>query len=156
MDFDSFTQSTYKSVVRTVALALGDETVAQDATQDAYVKAALRWDRVAVMDRPRSWVCVVAINSGRRKLRRKRQPSQMAAPESPDPANGIAEHVMVQRLLLALPAQQRATLVLRYLEDLSVADTAQALRVSTGTVKTATHVALAKLRDALEGADNAS
>ena len=156
MDFDSFTRSSYASVVRTVALALGDVSVAEDATQDAYAKAALLWDRVAAMERPEGWVCVVAINAGRRALRRKRPPAKVTAPDSPDPANGVVGHMMAQQLLMGLPAQQRAALVLRFLGDLSVADTARALRVSQGTVKAATHVALAKLRITLEGADDAS
>ncbi len=155
MDFESFTRSSYAAVVRTVALALGDASLAEDATQDTFAKAASRWGRVSAMDRPEGWVCVVAVNAGRRSLRRRRPPNDLAVPAAPDPATGIVDHVMLRRALMDLPTQQRAALVLRYLGDLSIADTARALRVSEGTVKSATHTALAKLRIDIEGENDA-
>ncbi len=148
-EFDDFARKTYTSVLRTVALALGDADVAQDATQEAYAKAALRWHRVGRMDRPAGWVCVVATNVGRRTLRRRVAPGKIRLTTA-DHADGVVERVHFRDELLALPERQRAALVLRYLGDLSVADTAKALGVTQGTVKAATHAALSKLRVSLD------
>src|SRR5262249_59392817 len=78
-------------------------------------------------------------------------------PESSENAEGgyapAEAGVLWQRVrcpgVLALPVRQRAVLVLRYFEDLSVEQTASALGCSTGTVKSQTHHALSKLREAL-------
>lgn len=149
-EFDDFVRANYSGVLRTVALALGDADVAQDATQEAFAKAALRWDRVVRMERPVGWVCVVATNAGRRALRRRKVVSGGLTVSTVDHAEGVVDRLRFRDELLALPVRQRAAVVLRYLGDLSVAETAKALDVSPGTVKASTHAALEKLRVNLE------
>lgn len=168
-DFDTFVTEHYRDVLRTVALALGATDVAEDATQEAFAKASFRWERVAAMDRPLGWVYVVALNAGRRSLRRRRDDlgrlrvvgsdrsvgGQVAAGPAgtDDHASGIADRVTLAAQLAALPERQRHAVVLRYLGDLSIAETARVLRVTPGTVKASTHAALEKLRITLDEED---
>jgi RNA polymerase sigma-70 factor (ECF subfamily) len=151
MDFDDFTRATYADVLRTVTLALGDVELAEDATQEAYAKAGVRWDHVALMDRPAGWVCVVAITVGRRAVRKqgRRVPTADQVSSVRDHAEGVADRLRFAEQLRLLPPRQRVAVVLRYLGDLSITDTARALGVSEGTVKASTHAALATLRRSL-------
>ncbi len=160
-DFEAFVWEQFPSVVRTVALAIGDNGVAEDATQEAFVKASVRWHRVARMDRPVGWVYVVALNAARRALKRRPTPTaatptgQVAEPGvDADPAAAVATSVDVPAALAALAPRQRAVAVMRYLADLSVAETARALGVTESTVKSTTRDALANLRVVLEGAED--
>lgn len=152
LDFDSFTREHYATVVRTLALAIGDSRAAEDAAQEAFTKASVRWRRVQRMDRPAGWVYVVALNSARRAL--KHLPTADAMTEVStalvDHAPAVATRLTVHEALAELAPQQRAAIVFRYLSDLSVADTARALGVTESTVKSATHDALANLRVTLE------
>lgn len=151
MDFDDFTRASYADVLRTVTLALGAVELAEDVTQEAYAKAGIRWEHVASMDRPAGWVCVVAINAGRRALRRQGRhwPTTHQVSTVRDHADGVADRLQFADQLQLLPSRQRVAVVLRYLGDLSITDTARALGVSEGTVKASTHAALTTLRRSL-------
>ncbi len=70
-----------------------------------------------------------------------------AAPVAGDTAGG-ERRIVLDRALAALTPRQRATVVLRYYEDLSERETADALGVSVGTVKSQAHLALRRLREA--------
>jgi RNA polymerase sigma-70 factor (ECF subfamily) len=159
IDFESFTREHYPTVVRTLALAIGDPRAAEDAAQEAFTKASVRWRRVQRMERPAGWVYVVALNSARRAL--KHRPAN-AAPTTATAAHAdrvdhvdhaavVANRLTVHEALAELAPQQRAAIVLRYLSDLSVADTARALGVTESTVKSATRDALTNLRATMEG-----
>lgn len=67
-----------------------------------------------------------------------------------DPASGTVEHLALLTAMRRLPERQRAVVALRYLDDLSVADTADALGVTEGTVKRACSDGLANLRRFME------
>src|SRR5690606_41746867 len=67
-------------------------------------------------------------------------------PATPDPADAIAQRHELMAALAQLPPRQRACLVLRYFEDLSVVDTAGALGITPGTVKSQTSRALDTVR----------
>ena len=67
-DFDQFFREHYARVLGSLRLAGGDVSEAEDAAQEAFAKAMLRWKSVSVMERPATWVYVVAI----RELRRRR------------------------------------------------------------------------------------
>jgi RNA polymerase sigma factor (sigma-70 family) len=72
-----------------------------------------------------------------------------------DPATAVDLRDAVVRVLVRLPPRQRAVVVLRYFEQLSEAETAQALGCSVGTVKSATARGLAQLRELTASADSA-
>lgn len=151
IDFESFTRQHYPTVVRTLALAIGDPRAAEDAAQEAFTKASVRWRRVQRMERPAGWVYVVALNSARRALKHRPNvatPTASSADHA-DHAAAVANRLTVHDALAGLAPQQRAAIVLRYLSDLSVADTARALGVTESTIKSATRDALANLRATL-------
>jgi len=67
-------------------------------------------------------------------------------PPSTGPGALVDRRLLLDRALAQLSARQRATVVLRFYEDLTERDTAEALGVTVGTVKSQTHAALARLR----------
>jgi RNA polymerase sigma-70 factor (ECF subfamily) len=107
------------------------------------------------MERPVGWVYVVAMNVVRRGARRRaRETDVVGGSVTPmvvgDVGGGVTTQVALRVAVAALPERQREALVLRYLADLSVAETATAMGCAPGTVKSAVHAALATLRIELE------
>ena len=148
-DFDEFFFEHYSRVVRSLRLAFGDASEVEDAAQDAFAKAMTRWRSVARMDRPATWVYVVALRELRRRNRRRDEPTGTlgdAGAVLPDPATSVVTGAVVERAVQALPARQRLAVVLRFHSDLTVPEIARAMRCSDGTVKSTLHTALARLR----------
>jgi RNA polymerase sigma factor (sigma-70 family) len=153
-DFDEFFTEHYPRVVGSLELAGGTAGDAEDAAQEAFVKAMLRWRSVSTMERPATWVYVVAVRSLRRRLLRARS---VAAPaperEVSDRTEDVVTAAVISSALDALPARQRLAVVLRFHGDLSVPEIARAMRCSQGTVKSTLHAALARLRVDLDDRD---
>jgi RNA polymerase sigma-70 factor (sigma-E family) len=157
--FDEFFNEHYDEVVRTVALAVGDRPRAEDATQEAFARAYRKWGSVSRMDRPVGWVVVVAMNQLRRWANRVDRPERAhlesldvraAADVTSDPSEAVVDGATLQAALDRLAPRQRATVVLRFLCDLPTEDVARALGCSTGTVKSALHTALSRMRVELD------
>jgi RNA polymerase sigma factor (sigma-70 family) len=152
-DFDQFFREHYGRVVNSLRLAGGDVSEVEDAAQEAFTRAMLRWKSVSVMDRPATWVYVVAIRELRRRRPRREprfgadQPASEAA--LPDHAGAVAAGADVEQALRALPPRQRLAVVLRFHADLTVPEVSRAMRCSEGTVKSTLHSALDRLRTTL-------
>ncbi|BEL10409.1 SigE family RNA polymerase sigma factor [Actinoplanes sichuanensis] len=134
-------------------LTCGDWQVAEDAVLAALSRLYVKWNRV---DNPaayaRSAVVRAAIDETRRPWWRREQSRSHSMPDSalPDDATGaVDERLRVRQALDGLPARQRAVLVLRFLEGLSVQETAAALKCPQGTVKVYTARGLDALRQIL-------
>ncbi|MGH3168194.1 MAG: SigE family RNA polymerase sigma factor [Trebonia sp.] len=130
-------------------LLCGDWHLAHDLVQETLVKAYRYWPRVRQADSPDAYVRRILVNEVRRRRRHERAESVArftVTPAVPDMADDIARRDRVLRALLDLPLQQRATVVLRYLEGMSQAETAALLGCSEGTVKSQSSRALARLR----------
>ena len=147
--FDAFFTRQYPDVERALALVLGDWDLAADAAQEAMARAYERWPTVSGFANPAGWVFRVGLNHARSRLRRlarlflMRPPDGAArAVEPADPAIAVA----VGRL----PVEHRAVVVLRFWLDWTVEQTAAALDVAPGTVKSRQHRALSTLREHLE------
>ncbi|MGA4543216.1 SigE family RNA polymerase sigma factor [Uniformispora flossi] len=139
-------------LLRSAFLLCGDMHDAEDLVQTTLVKVVLagrRLDRIDNIEAyTRRTLMSVFISSRRRMWRREHPhaaPPDTAAAAGSDPDMGLAVRVA----LTAVPPRQRAVLVLRYWEDLSVEETAQLLGVSPGTVKSQSARGLATLRAAL-------
>lgn len=147
-------------LVRAATIATGDPEAAADAVQEAFVQAHLRWRRVARYDDPVAWirrsVLHRAANERRRRGRRDRAVGRLRAETSvatPDPSLRATDRLALVEAARSLSDRQREVIALFYGADCSVADTAAALQISEGTVKSTLSDARAKLADALGVAD---
>jgi RNA polymerase sigma-70 factor (ECF subfamily) len=154
--FEEFFEERYGAVVRAVAVAVGDRNRAEDLVQEAFARAYRRWRSVRSMDNPVAWVYVVALNAERKRWRRERD--RDAAPDleavAGDPASTVVTRVALERAVGELTARQRSAVVLRFVADLSVAETARVMGCAEGTVKATVHQALRRLRVDLEGSES--
>ncbi|MFF3073607.1 SigE family RNA polymerase sigma factor [Kitasatospora sp. NPDC057904] len=150
-DFQAFTRTRWAHLVRTAYLLTGDWHHAEDLTQTALAKAYRSWRRVSRADSPDAYVrrMLVSCNSDRFRKRRVAERLTEALPEVAAPGD-TAGQVDQRRTLLdalaTLPTRQRAVVVLRYWDDRTEAEVAQAMGCSLGTVKSQAAKGLAKLR----------
>jgi len=145
-------EASYRRLVAQAYAVAGDRVEAEDAVQEAFARAVAAGDRFRRVDNPEAWLRTVALNVLRRRWRRASL-FRALTPRLATPADlpGISEdHVAVVEGLRSLPLQQRETLALFYLGDLSVQEIAATLGVADGTVKsrlTRGRTALAGLLD---------
>jgi RNA polymerase sigma-70 factor, ECF subfamily len=143
--FAAFYIDAHGRVRTAVRATVGDVLLADDATDEAFVRAAERWEQVREMANRDGWTYRVAVNwatSWRRKLARRptRSAEQLdRAHRDPVPDVDLAEALAV------LPLDQRQMLVLRYALGCSVREVAETLGVPEGTVKSRVHRARLRL-----------
>jgi RNA polymerase sigma-70 factor (sigma-E family) len=139
--------------LRRLAYALcGDWHTAEDLVQLTFVRLYRRWPNIRE-ESIDAYARQALVNTFLTHRRARRRESLMADPPeraagAADPTDGLA----VRRLLADLAPRQRAAVVLRYLEDLPVAEVAALLNISEGTVKSQTARALQSMRGAFDGA----
>lgn len=152
VSFDGLFNSHYERLVRALTVVAGDRETAADAVQEAFVKAHLHWHRISGYDDPSGWVRRVAINRLRDEHRRSRRKRRALERIRSQPGTSVdaPEIDEFARLLATLPRQQRLTTALYYVDGLSVAEVADTLGLSDGTVKSHLHDARARLRPILE------
>lgn len=148
-DFTAFVAERGAALLRIAYALTGDRHAAEDLVQSALAKAYARWDRIQGEAEP--YVRRVLYNEQVSRWRWSgRRPEIVSAtvPERPVTASDETTtlRVMLRDALRRLPPRQRAVLVLRYLEDLSVEQTAQVLGCRAGTVASQTSRALDRLR----------
>lgn len=134
----------------TAYLLCGDWHRAEDLVQTAFVKLYRAWNRIAghhTLDAYTRQILVrTFIDENRRGFFHRERVTE-TTPDLAGPQSGSTEdRLVLLSALTKVPARQRAALVLRYWEDLSVEDTAHALRCSPGTVKSQTARGLETLR----------
>lgn len=148
-DFDEFVAARSTGLLRTAYLLTRDHALAEDLLQTALTKAWFAWDRIE--RDPEPYVRKILVNTFSSWWRRKWN-GEHAFEEPPEPAPSRGHHDQADQrhdlweAMGRLPRKQRAVVVLRFVEDLSEAETARLLGVSTGTVKSQTSKGLAKLR----------
>jgi RNA polymerase sigma-70 factor (sigma-E family) len=155
-DDDGFVEfvATRRPALRRLAYALsGDWHLAEDIVQNALIKTYIAWPRLQRQGGEDAYVRrVVAtsfIDETRRPSRRERP---VGKPQSDQATlEGWAEPGPIVSALQQLPAQQRACVVLRHWQDLSVAETAQTLGITQGSVKSHTSRGVERMRGLLEG-----
>ena len=155
-EFRQFVQARWHSLVRTAFLLTGDQGRAEDLVQTVLVKVHRRWNHIAHTGSPYAYTRAALANESASWWRRRRVAETLGeVPAHADRATGDAYAAYdtrdeVARAVLALPPRMRAVVVLRYFDDLSEADTAEALGMSTGSVKSQASRGLERLRAVLQ------
>jgi RNA polymerase sigma-70 factor (sigma-E family) len=146
-EYQEFFASHAASLHRTAYLLCGDWHLANDLVQETFVRTFHHWRRVRRAENPSAYVRRILVNEFKRHWQRYRD--QLVRPDSdrhevtiPDVSDEVVNRADLLRALLSLPARQRATVVLRYLEGMSERETAAVMRCSEGTVKSQTSRAL--------------
>jgi RNA polymerase sigma-70 factor (sigma-E family) len=154
-EFREFVAARSSALLRTAYLLAGDWGTAEDLLQTALTKTYLAWKRLGEIEAVEPYTRRVLVNTAtswwRRRWHGERPTEVLPEQSSPDRHQEALERDVMWRHVRALPARQRAVLVLRYYEDLSEAQTAELLNISPGTVKSQTARALATLRKRLAG-----
>lgn len=148
--FSRFMADRYEPLVRTAYLLTADRGHAEDLAQASLLRTFLAWDRLRDTANAETYTRTVmarlAIRWGRRRWRGERATVSIDAAPVADGGERVDDADLAMRCLAALPAPQRAVLVLRYFEQRSEAEIAAILRCSPGTVKSRAARALAALR----------
>jgi RNA polymerase sigma-70 factor (ECF subfamily) len=153
-DFDEFFRNVYPRACRAAERASGNHTVAEDAALEALTRAFVRWPRLRSLPYREAWVLRVAINEAlgqiRIAARRSARTGFAGLRVSHDFEDGLTNRLALAAALRGLPRRQRQAVELRYLADLSERDTAAALGVSSGTLKSHLHRGAKALRLVLD------
>ncbi|MEV7441074.1 SigE family RNA polymerase sigma factor [Streptomyces sp. NPDC091204] len=139
-------------------LASGDTHLAEDLVQETLGRMYLHWGRISRIDNPAAYAQTVLVRAflthQRRRSAGERPVGEFPDSGAPSAAAGGADPELRLTLLEALgrlAPKDRAVLVLRYWEDRSVEETADAMNASSAAVRTRTSRALARLREQLGG-----
>jgi RNA polymerase sigma-70 factor (sigma-E family) len=143
--------------LRLAYLMTGDRSLAEDLAQDAFVKVFGRFHDLRSPDAFWWYLRRTIVNLSRSHFRHRaverswlsKQSADEAAPLAPD----VGERDRMRRALLMLRPEQRAAIVLRYYEDMSEVDTAEALGVAVGTIKSMVSRGMDRLREELSRDD---
>lgn len=151
--FKGYVAARSPALLRTAYMLTGSSADAEDLLQTALAKTYLVWDSIRDRESIDAYVRRIMVNTRTSWWRRRRHAREIVTDDVPeaahyrDDAADVVLHDVLWTALSALPAKQRAIVVLRYYEDLSEAETARVIGVTVGTVKSTTARALAKLRD---------
>jgi RNA polymerase sigma-70 factor (sigma-E family) len=161
-EFDHFVAAAADGLLRAAYLMTWDLADAEDLVQECLFKVARRWPRVRKMEHPVAYARTVlvhlALDEGKRRLRRRAELSPPTAAALAQHEDDAAVRVLgrveasadLMQALAELPHRQRVAVVLRYFEDLSEAQVAEAMGCSVGTVKSTTSRALERLRSVVD------
>jgi RNA polymerase sigma-70 factor (sigma-E family) len=139
------------ALARTAYLLTGSQHAADDLVQTTLTKLYLAWDRISDRQHIDAYARRALVNEHRSTWRRASRHLEVLSETPPEVAHAPAaydgEREAVWAFVQGLPPRQRAVIVLRYYEDLSEAEIADLLGITTGTVKSQASRALASLRD---------
>lgn len=148
-EFTELVHGCWGSLYRTAYLLVGDHGLAEDLVQTALARTYAAWPKVRSVGAAPAYARTTLVNTAaewfrKRSWRRELPSEHVGEPDAAHHDPSLRPTVIAALGLLA--PRQRAVIVLRFFEDLSVAETARALGCSEGTVKSQTSDALATLR----------
>ena len=142
---------------RLAGYLMADQAEAQDAVQEASVRAWRGWGNLRERDRFHSWFSQILVNVCRTRLRQRSKRRTLDVDEvdleSGDPFRASLARDAIGRALSSLSRELRMVVVLRYWGELSLAEIADRLNIPVGTVKSRHHAALQVLRRRIEPAE---
>jgi len=145
-EFAEFYAAAKDDCLRIVLVSVGDRQLAEDLVAEAFTRAWTSWRTVREHPAPRAWVVRTALNAHVSWWRRRRREVPLAETETPAAWQPAGVDDALAAAVRALPARQRAVIVLRVFFDLDTEATAALLGVSPGTVGVHLHRALGTLR----------
>ena len=150
--FGDFMAARWTALFRTAYLITGNRHEAEDLLQTSLAKTFVSWRRVRDKGAADAYVRRVMVNTAASRWRSGRH--EQATDVLPDAGHdggveSATTQVVLWQRISELPPRMRATLVLRYYEDLTEAETAREMGCSVGAVKSQTHHALKRLRSSL-------
>lgn len=150
--FTEFLHARQPALLRTAYLLTGERANAEDLLQNSLAKLYLAWDKVRDRDSVDAYLRRIMINENYATWRRPWKRREIVVDQIPEAGHGIVDEyddggsARLWSFVQTLPKRQRAVIVLRYYEQLSEAEIADALGCSVGTVKSQASRALASLR----------
>lgn len=161
-DFRRFVEAHWLALVRSAYLILGDHGAAEDLVQQTLATVYRHWERRVSEGAPVAYVRRAMVNHAISNGRRKRVSESLfgglgrdegghadavaVVADRRDDYRGVDDRDLIVRALRDLPRRMRAVVVLRYFDDLTEAQTAEALGMSVGSVKSHTSRGLLRLR----------
>lgn len=150
-EFAEFVAARSGALHRAAYLMVGDVSLAQDLLQEALIKTYVAWPRLRDKANAEAYTRKAITTTAISWFRRKAWSHERATGSVPDPgvpglAEAATQSAWLWDALQELPVRQRAAIVLRYYEDLTEAQTAEAMGCAVGTVKSQVSSGLAKLR----------
>ena len=145
-DFDTFYAANRDQIAKALSLSLRNPDLGAEAADEAFVRACQRWAEVSTFTNPQGWVYRVAMNWARswlRRARREREKRLLLVKEESAEDNVV--DVDLERALESLAPAHRTVVVARFFMEWSVEETAEALGIRPGTVKSRLSRALNQL-----------
>ncbi|PUA79633.1 SigE family RNA polymerase sigma factor [Nocardioides currus] len=152
--FAEFVAARSPALHRAAYLMVGERQLAQDLLQESLTKTYVAWPRLRDHGKAEAYTRKVITTTAITWYRRRSWNAERPTESLPDTVAGGHDDAVTQRewlwtALQELPPRQRAAIVLRFYEDLTEAQTAEAMDCAVGTVKSQVSAGLAKLRDRL-------
>lgn len=149
--FEEYVMARWTAFHRLALLLTASEAGAQDLVQVTLEKAYVAWPKISGLTYPDAYVRRIMVNSLVSTHRSARSRHEVTTDRPPEASaesaeHGVLDHALLWPLVCALPARQRAVIVLRYYEDLSEHEIADVLGCAVGTVKSTSHDAMQALR----------
>lgn len=143
--FSDFYRRSRDDVGRALALTLGDVELAAEAVDEAMARAYVRWSKVGGYENPGGWVYRVGLNWATSVIHRRRRQPHPPVDRDPTDVGPVAEPT-VRAALEQLDVRHRAVIVCRFYLGMSELETATALNIRAGTVKSRLHRATRRLQ----------
>ncbi|ARU62240.1 hypothetical protein CBW65_15415 [Tumebacillus avium] len=145
-------------IYRYARYTLQDHAEAKDVVQEVFFRAFQRWDSFRHDSSYKTWLLTIARNYMYDLLRKKKTRLRVLTQwftrqEDIHPLAGVEERMVLEESLALLKESYRQVIILRHVQELSVAETAEVLGWTEGKVRTTLHRALHKLRELTEGDD---
>jgi RNA polymerase sigma-70 factor (sigma-E family) len=154
MTFEEYVRTRGAALVRLARLISRDPGIAEDLVQEVLGRVYPRWSKILRSDDPDVYLRRMLVNANISRWRRRSAREAVGAipdrPDRTDVSSDVAERDVLWRLIVALPDRQRATVVLRYYEDLDDARIGEILGCSASTVRTNAMRAMTTLRARLD------